>query len=307
MNGLGIRLLTLLLCSFSVAPSQDLFPPVRLTSDTTREGFPTWSPDGSAIICTFFDVIEGSPVGGLLQIDVAGRRSHVLTRLFAEHPDWSPDGRLIVLDANMGGQRQDLAGAGNASAAGLPDSVRVQSGSLPRWSPSGRLILFKEGAPYWASIVDVKSGAVTRIFREEGRVSLPGCWTSDGRHILVSAMDRATRASKLWKVSIEGGSREPISGLREGFYRYAVLSPDDSLLVYAVVESQRVGLWIRRLQGGPSIPLAVWPDHHNECPAWSPDGTRLAFASGRTGRGDIYVMKMDRVKLREEFAKAETR
>jgi hypothetical protein len=33
----------------------------------------------------------------------------------------------------------------------------------------------------------------------------------------------------------------------------------------------------------------------------------VAFSIGRTGRGEIYVMSIDGVRLREEFAKAETR
>ena len=31
----------------------------------------------------------------------------------------------------------------------------------------------------------------------------------------------------------------------------------------------------------------------NDAPAWSPDGTRIAFTSFRNGRGDIYVMRPD--------------
>ncbi len=40
----------------------------------------------------------------------------------------------------------------------------------------------------------------------------------------------------------------------------------------------------RRLTSGPAV---------NEDPAWSPDGTRIAFQSTRDGNFEIYVMDAD--------------
>jgi len=68
------------------------------------------------------------------------------------------------------------------------------------------------------------------------------------------------------------------------------------------MEGRKLGLWIMPAEGGKSLPLAVSPGSHNECPAWSPDGKRIAFASGRTGRGDIYVMDLDIEKLKADLA-----
>jgi Tol biopolymer transport system component len=39
--------------------------------------------------------------------------------------------------------------------------------------------------------------------------------------------------------------------------------------------------------------LQLTSSGHNKDPAWSPDGTRIAFASDRGGRWDIYVMNAD--------------
>jgi TolB protein len=105
----------------------------------------------------------------------------------------------------------------------------------------------------------------------------------------------------MWKISLDGKARQQITGHHDGFYRYLVLSPDGSLLVYAAMEERRLGLWIMLAEGGKSVPLAVTHQDHNECPAWSPDGKRIAFASGRTGRGDIYVMELDIEKVKAEL------
>jgi len=105
----------------------------------------------------------------------------------------------------------------------------------------------------------------------------------------------------MWKIAADGKTKQQITGHHDGFYRFLALSPDGTLLVYAAMAEKRLGLWIMSAKGGKSLPLAVSPKDHNECPAWSPDGKRLAFASGRTGRGDIYVMAMDCEKIKAEL------
>ena len=44
--------------------------------------------------------------------------------------------------------------------------------------------------------------------------------------------------------------------------------------------------------GSGQINLTNSPDFENH-PSWSPDGTKIAFASGRDGNDEIYVMNAD--------------
>jgi Tol biopolymer transport system component/C-terminal processing protease CtpA/Prc len=50
-------------------------------------------------------------------------------------------------------------------------------------------------------------------------------------------------------------------------------------------------IWIVPLAGGPAERLTANPSGHNS-PRFSPDGTQLAFTSGRTGQGDIYILPL---------------
>ena len=281
--------------------SQDKYPITRLTSDSTREGFPSWSPDGKTIVYSFFNIVEGTPVHGSFKIPSNEGTPVQFTDFPTEHPQWSPDGRFIVFDADTGASIQMIEAEGGSPIRFLPDSIGIHNGGLPCWSPTGSHIAFKEGSTSSLWVYEVKTRRVAKIFHEEGMLPLPGCWSRDGNSILVALMDRTSRVSTMWSISLDGRARKQITGHHDGFYRYLALSPDGTLLVYAALQERRLGLWIMPAKGGKSLPLAVTPQDHNECPAWSPDGKRLAFASGRTGHGDIYVMEVDVEKVKAEL------
>src|SRR5262245_27194555 len=62
---------------------------------------------------------------------------------------------------------------------------------------------------------------------------------------------------------------------------------------YAIFGADANGSHIRRLtkeKGDPSTPPGLF---FQEEPAWSPDGSRIAFASLRGGTSHIYVMAAD--------------
>ncbi len=281
--------------------SQDRYPVKQLTSDSAREGFPSWSPDGTTIVYSFYSIIKGKPVFGLRKIFLDGGAPLQFTEFICEHPQWSPDGRFIVFDADSGAGMRMIEAKGGSPTKFIPDSIRIHNGGLPLWSPSGSHIAFIERDGPSLCVYDVTAGGVAKIFREEGMVPLPGCWSRDGESILIALMERQTRKSTIWRISRDGEDKQQITGHHDAFYRYLALSPDGSLLVYAAMEGKRLGLRVMPANGGKSIPLTATPLSHNECPAWSPDGKRIAFASGRTGHGDIYLMELDVEKIKKEL------
>ena len=67
--------------------------------------------------------------------------------------------------------------------------------------------------------------------------------------------------------------------------RYPAISPDGRTVVF----SYHGNLWKVPATGGTAEPLTV-SDAHNTMPVWSPDGTKIAFASDRYGNFDVFVM-----------------
>ncbi len=67
--------------------------------------------------------------------------------------------------------------------------------------------------------------------------------------------------------------------------RYPAISPDGRSIVF----SYHGNIWKVPSTGGTAEPLTV-SDAYNGMPVWSPDGSKIAFASDRYGNLDVFVM-----------------
>ncbi|MEN8193293.1 MAG: hypothetical protein ABFS12_10785 [Bacteroidota bacterium] len=289
-----ITLLTTFLLILVVSlKAQDMFEAKRLTFDPVQEGFPTWSPDGKFIIHQHTNMtIDTVGKNGLWKISADGSGAKQIFSGIAEHPRLSPDGRYVVFDADFGNDINMIPSKGGDPIKFLPDTIRIHRGGLPNWSPDGSQIAFKDSLGSLC-IHNYKTGKATRIFHKDGMLALPGCWSEDGKYVLIALMNRESRKSTIWKISSDGKDIRQITGHHENFYRYLALSPDGSLLVYSAMVERALGLYIMLTEGGNSLPLAVTPKSHNESASWSPDGKKIAFTSTRAGSFDIWIMDVD--------------
>jgi Tol biopolymer transport system component len=291
-----IAIFTLLGISFIPGMGQDMFEARQLTFSPAREGFPSWSPDGKSIVYQYTDRNDTTGKNGLWKMSVEGTDPQQLFSGIAEHASWSPDGSLIVFDADTGQAIKMIPAEGGDPIAFLPDSIQIHHGGLSCWSPDGSQIAFKD-AESWLCIHEIKSGITRRVFREEGMILLPGCWSEDGNAVLIALMDPTSRKSTVWEIAADGKERQQIHGHHENIYRYLSLSPDGSLLIYAAREGRYLGLYIMPAEGGNSLPLAIALQGHSEAPCWSPNGEAIAF-----GRNfDIWVMDLDIKQVKREL------
>ena len=130
-------------------------------------------------------------------------------------------------------------------------------------------------------------------------------WSSDGSKIVFSRYPSGVfvveaDGSHLWSLPLD----VPLGvGYREGNFA-AAISPDGNRVVYSVVKgSKRSNLFVSNLDGGDLRKLT--DDKGNDYyPAWSPDGTRIAFISDRTTSTSVpgahlFVIASDGSDLRE--------
>ena len=279
---------------------QDMFNARQLSSEPAQEGFSTWSPDGKYILYQYTDLNDTSGKNGLWKTTPNGNAAKQIFSGLAEHPKWAPDGRYVVFDADTGKSIKMIPAEGGDPIIFLPDTIHIENGGLPCWSPDVSQIAFKD-SKYSLCIYNLKTDKITRVFSEEGKVILPGCWSDNGKYVLIALMDRQSRKSTIWKISADGHERKQITGHHENFYRHLALSPDGSLLVYAVMDNRFLGLYIMLAEGGVSLPLAVTSQGHNEGASWSPDGKKMTFTSTRSGSFDIWIMDMDIEVIKKEL------
>jgi Tol biopolymer transport system component len=113
------------------------------------------------------------------------------------------------------------------------------------------------------------------------------CWSPDGTRILHSAKRGPLHLQHLWTIPAVGGAPTQLTaGFTDGFLSPAY-SPDGTWIVCSS-DLPETYLWMVPGDGGTATQFS--DGENDELPAWSPDGSQIAFRSNRNGRTSIWVM-----------------
>jgi Tol biopolymer transport system component len=243
--------------------------------------FPAWSPDGRWLC--YSDVLD------LWIVRADGGPARQLTRDHARdtHPAFAPDGRHVYFSSGREGTRAiwrvTLDGA---------SLQRITFGTGPETHPS--LALNATRLAYTTYSAQPDLALVDRLTGEKIRVPGPGpveapVFLPDGQDI-VYGLNRENDWD-LWLQPLERG--RPTGAPRRltdqpGAEAVAAPTPDGRWIAYCRVLGRERNLWIIPAQGGTPRPL-VRDESISIHPAWSPDGTRLAFVSDRSGREHLHL------------------
>ena len=286
---------------------------LRLTKRESSIDFnPVWSPDGRYI--AFCRILEGE-TGIYIIPALGGTERRVRETLWQERKSgeilwsagrlsWSPDGKLLAFSDGTS-RSEFLAGRehlGSSIFLLSLDSLEVRRLSSPlhsigvsnlAFSPDGQTLAFTKVSPAFDAIYTVPvSGGEEQRLVSDGTFHWGLAWTPDGRNIIFANAGWPVNPGWLWKVPFPGGGEpERLQFSQEGI-EPAIRG---NRLVY-VHQTANLNIWRRNLN---SLVAAGSPDRFisstkmESGPQFSPDGTKIAFESTRSGAYEVWMSRSD--------------
>jgi Tol biopolymer transport system component/DNA-binding winged helix-turn-helix (wHTH) protein len=269
---------------------------IRLTNEPSHDFNPEWSPDGRYI--AFCRVLKGA-TGIYIIPALGGAERRVRNTLWDEesnesiwapgHLSWSPNGKLVAFSDRASRSEVPsifLLALDSLDVRRLTSPQRSKGDFNPEFSPDGQTLAFTRVSQGSQSIYVIPvSGGQERRLTSDNKWKMGIAWTPDSRDLIFANVDG------FWKISGSGGEAEQLQFGQDGTQP----SIRGNRLVY-VKRTVNTNIWRRSLS---SLVSAGPPDRVisstrlESGPQFSPDGSKIAFQSTRSGGFEIWVCQGD--------------
>jgi DNA-binding winged helix-turn-helix (wHTH) protein/Tol biopolymer transport system component len=141
-------------------------------------------------------------------------------------------------------------------------------------SPDGRYLAFSDDTGFYLRETD--SGETHPLNLPHGFTPAPSAWYPDGIRLLVTWVEAPKASPSLWQISIVGGS--PRKLIDNG--RLASVSRDGSQIAFVRGPNMDEEVWVMQADGEQPRKVLAGRASMFGVPAWSPDGSRIAYVAG---------------------------
>ena len=257
---------------------------VQLTGTRDPKENLAWSPNGDRILFSTWNPDEifvmNADGTDLCSIPDGGR-----------DPTWSPSGNSIIYSRSGYTDRHDMGFDRYVmNMDGTNQRKLLDSGADAVWSPDGTRITYT--GPGYEIFLANADGSNIRQLTETVRYfpnSYGPLWSPDGTRIAyISSSDESS--SEIYVMNADGSDQTQLT------YNDSVAqmawSPDSSHIAYSVSQSfgpLGPGIFMINADGTGKVQLTHSAEWGAWCPAWWPDGTRIAFYAD----GDVYIVGSD--------------
>jgi serine/threonine protein kinase/WD40 repeat protein len=271
---------------------------LRLTQDRAADIKPVWSPDGKWIAF--------QRAGKLFLIPPLGGSERLLAEGIRKPEAWSRDSKWLIATtfgpAETGALIRISVETGEHSQLSPENDVAFAS-----ISPDGRKLLYVRedrgqvqflAAPFTTS---APIGAPRRLDKVSAQGFPFGCaWTQDNRDAICALRKSVGQQPNLWRIDTQNERPPELVPFTEGASAPSI-SVAGTRLAYDRFQSNS-DLWRIKFQkharvaGEPERFLSS--TQYEAFPEYSPDGSRIAFLSSRSGAFEIWIANADGSNLR---------